>query len=105
LLEPVETVELFANRHVFQRVPKFVKEYAHIGAGIEGAVKAFANEVRARAFPSADYTYPMCDEPEMQGHLGADNFLNQLYWRFHASRITPMLAGNSMFFSAAITFS
>ena len=47
-----------------QRVPKFVKEYAHIGAGIEGAVKAFANEVRTRAFPSADYTYPMCDEPE-----------------------------------------
>jgi 3-methyl-2-oxobutanoate hydroxymethyltransferase len=47
-----------------QRVPKFVKEYAHIGAGIEGAVKAFANEVRARAVPSADYTYPMCDEPD-----------------------------------------
>jgi 3-methyl-2-oxobutanoate hydroxymethyltransferase len=47
-----------------QRVPKFVKEYAHIGASIEGAVKAFANEVRTRAFPSADYTYPMCDEPE-----------------------------------------
>jgi 3-methyl-2-oxobutanoate hydroxymethyltransferase len=47
-----------------QRVPKFVKEYAHIGAGIEGAVKAFANEVRTRAFPSADYTYPMCDEPD-----------------------------------------
>ena len=46
-----------------QRVPKFVKEYAQIGAGIEGAVKAFANEVRGRAFPSADYTYPMCDEP------------------------------------------
>jgi len=47
-----------------QRVPKFVKEYAHIGAGIEGAVKAFANEVRTRAFPSPDYTYPMCDEPD-----------------------------------------
>ena len=47
-----------------QRVPKFVKEYAHIGAGIEGAVKAFANEVRTRAFPTADYTYPMCDEPD-----------------------------------------
>ncbi|HEX7532110.1 MAG TPA: 3-methyl-2-oxobutanoate hydroxymethyltransferase [Methyloceanibacter sp.] len=47
-----------------QRVPKFVKEYAHIGAGIEGAVKAFANEVRTRAFPSADYTYAMCDEPD-----------------------------------------
>ena len=47
-----------------QRVPKFVKEYAHIGASIEGAVKAFANEVRTRVFPSADYTYPMCEEPD-----------------------------------------
>jgi 3-methyl-2-oxobutanoate hydroxymethyltransferase len=44
------------------RVPKFVKEYAQIGAGIEGAVKAFANEVRTRAFPSAEYTYPMFEE-------------------------------------------
>jgi len=44
------------------RVPKFVKEYAQIGAGIEGAVKAFANEVRARAFPSSEYTYPMFED-------------------------------------------
>jgi len=47
-----------------QRVPKFVKEYAQLGAGIENAVKAFASEVRTRAFPTAEYTYPMCDEPE-----------------------------------------
>jgi len=44
------------------RVPKFVKEYAQIGAGIEAAVKAFATEVRTRDFPTADYTYPMCEE-------------------------------------------
>jgi 3-methyl-2-oxobutanoate hydroxymethyltransferase len=44
------------------RVPKFVKEYAQLGAGIEAAVKAFATEVRTRAFPSADYTYPMGEE-------------------------------------------
>jgi 3-methyl-2-oxobutanoate hydroxymethyltransferase len=44
------------------RVPKFVKEYAQIGAGIEGAVKAFAGEVRARTFPSTEYTYPMFEE-------------------------------------------
>jgi 3-methyl-2-oxobutanoate hydroxymethyltransferase len=44
------------------RVPKFVKEYAQIGAGIEGAVKAFASDVRTRAFPSAEYTYPMFEE-------------------------------------------
>jgi 3-methyl-2-oxobutanoate hydroxymethyltransferase len=45
------------------RVPKFVKEYAEIGAAIEDAVKAFAGEVRARTFPSDEYTYPMFDEP------------------------------------------
>ena len=45
------------------RVPKFVKEYAQIGAAIETAVKTYANEVRARAFPSDDYTYPMMDDP------------------------------------------
>jgi 3-methyl-2-oxobutanoate hydroxymethyltransferase len=44
------------------RVPKFVKEYAQLGAGIEAAVKAFATEVRTRAFPSADNTYPMFEE-------------------------------------------
>ena len=45
------------------RVPKFVKEYAQIGEAIETAVKTYANEVRARVFPSDAYTYPMCDEP------------------------------------------
>jgi 3-methyl-2-oxobutanoate hydroxymethyltransferase len=43
-------------------VPKFVKEYAQLGAGIETAVKAFATEVRTRAFPSAEHTYPMFDD-------------------------------------------
>jgi 3-methyl-2-oxobutanoate hydroxymethyltransferase len=48
------------------RVPKFVKEYAQLGQGIEAAVKAFANEVRTRVFPSDEYTYPMFDgEPEV----------------------------------------
>jgi 3-methyl-2-oxobutanoate hydroxymethyltransferase len=45
------------------RVPKFVKEYAQIGKAIEGAVKAYANEVRNRAFPSNAHTYPMMDDP------------------------------------------
>ena len=45
------------------RVPKFVKEYAQIGAAIETAVKTYANEVRARAFPSDAHTYPMMDDP------------------------------------------
>jgi 3-methyl-2-oxobutanoate hydroxymethyltransferase len=46
------------------RVPKFVKEYAQLGEAIETAVKTYSNEVRARAFPSTEHTYPMCDEPE-----------------------------------------
>ncbi len=44
------------------RVPKFVKEYAQLGAGIEAAVKAFAAEVRTRAFPAPDNTYPMFED-------------------------------------------
>ncbi len=44
------------------RVPKFVKEYAQLGAGIEAAVEAFAGDVRNRAFPSAEHTYPMFDD-------------------------------------------
>jgi 3-methyl-2-oxobutanoate hydroxymethyltransferase len=45
------------------RVPKFVKEYAQLGAAIEGAVKTYAHEVCTRAFPSDAYTYPMMDDP------------------------------------------
>ena len=44
-------------------MPKFVKEYAQIGEAIETAVKAYADEVRGRVFPSDEHTYPMCDEP------------------------------------------
>ncbi|HSH64069.1 3-methyl-2-oxobutanoate hydroxymethyltransferase [Methyloceanibacter sp.] len=46
------------------RVPKFVKEYAQLGAGIEAAVKSFATDVRTRAFPSAEHTYTMFDDAE-----------------------------------------
>lgn len=44
------------------RVPKFVKEYAQLGDAIEGAVKAYSAEVRARTFPSDAYTYPMFED-------------------------------------------
>jgi 3-methyl-2-oxobutanoate hydroxymethyltransferase len=41
------------------RVPKFVKRFGNLGPGIEAAVKGYAEEVRSRAFPSPDHTYPM----------------------------------------------
>ncbi len=45
------------------RVPKFVKRYGDLGPGIEKAVADYAMEVRSRAFPSADHTYPMKQKP------------------------------------------
>ncbi len=41
------------------RVPKFVKRYATLGPSIEQAVKAYAEEVRQRAFPGPEHVYPM----------------------------------------------
>ena len=40
-----------------ERVPKFVKKYGSIGDQIQGAIKDYAREVRARAFPAPEHTY------------------------------------------------
>jgi 3-methyl-2-oxobutanoate hydroxymethyltransferase len=39
-------------------VPSFVKHYAQIGETIQLAVKTYADEVRNRDFPSAEYCFP-----------------------------------------------
>jgi 3-methyl-2-oxobutanoate hydroxymethyltransferase len=44
------------------QVPKFVKKFAKIGDAIEDAVKTYADEVRARAFPGAQHVYAMREE-------------------------------------------
>jgi 3-methyl-2-oxobutanoate hydroxymethyltransferase len=41
------------------RVPKFVKRYGELGPAIEAAVKAYAADVRARAFPGPEHVYAM----------------------------------------------
>jgi len=41
------------------RVPRFVKRYADLGPSIGAAVKAYADEVRSRAFPGSANVYPM----------------------------------------------
>lgn len=41
------------------RVPKFVRRYGELGPGIEAAISAYAADVRSRAFPGPDQTYPM----------------------------------------------
>ena len=39
--------------------PKFVRQYASLGADIEAAVKAYAADVRSRAFPGKENVYSM----------------------------------------------
>ena len=41
------------------RVPKFVKRYGDLAPGIEKAIGDYAAEVRSRAFPAPEHTYPM----------------------------------------------
>jgi 3-methyl-2-oxobutanoate hydroxymethyltransferase len=41
------------------RVPKFVKRYTDLGPSIDRAIKAYAEEVRARTFPGAEQVYGM----------------------------------------------
>ncbi|MDB4106653.1 3-methyl-2-oxobutanoate hydroxymethyltransferase, partial [bacterium] len=40
-------------------VPKFVKEFATLGAQIAGAAEAYAADVRSRKFPEERHTYAM----------------------------------------------
>lgn len=39
------------------RVPKFVREFGRIGEAIEDAISAYADEVRAGTFPTAEHSY------------------------------------------------
>ena len=40
-----------------ERIPSFVKRYANLREGINGAVKQYAAEVRAREFPGPEHCY------------------------------------------------
>jgi 3-methyl-2-oxobutanoate hydroxymethyltransferase len=42
---------------LFERTPRFVKRYDDLASRIGDAVAAYAGEVRARSFPTADQTY------------------------------------------------
>lgn len=42
---------------LFERTPRFVKRYDNLAEKVSAAAAAYADEVRSRAFPSADQTY------------------------------------------------
>jgi 3-methyl-2-oxobutanoate hydroxymethyltransferase len=44
------------------RTPRFVKQYADIAAEITGALTAYADDVRAGAFPGEEHTYSIPEE-------------------------------------------
>jgi 3-methyl-2-oxobutanoate hydroxymethyltransferase len=46
------------------RVPKFVKEFGRVGAAIDGAIRSYAEEVRARRFPERTHMYAMKEAGE-----------------------------------------
>jgi 3-methyl-2-oxobutanoate hydroxymethyltransferase len=52
--------------------PRFVKQYANIGAQIEIAVRKYAEEVRSGCFPAPEHCYPIdpANEAEIQGCRG-----------------------------------
>lgn len=47
---------MMQHPHHAKVTPKFCKQYANLGIQIEGALRAFNEEVKTRAFPSPSHT-------------------------------------------------
>ncbi len=43
-------------------LPRFVKQFAHVGEAMRDGVSTFAAEVRGRAYPAQEHTYPITPE-------------------------------------------
>ncbi len=62
-------------------LPKFVKQFAHVGAAMREGVAAYASEVRSRSYPSAEHTYAIdpdqlsAFEIAVEAGAGGDNVL------------------------------
>ena len=62
-------------------LPKFVKQFAHVGAAMREGVTAYANEVRSRSYPAPEHTYAIdpdqlsAFEIAVEAGAGGDNIL------------------------------
>ena len=54
------------------KIPKFVKEFGQVAKAIEGAIAAYAGEVRARTFPAPENTYGLI-EPDKATEAAGGN--------------------------------
>ena len=53
------------------RVPRYVKKFGKVGEVIEDAVRAYAEDVRSRAFPTPEHTYSMKSPSKSAAGRGA----------------------------------
>jgi 3-methyl-2-oxobutanoate hydroxymethyltransferase len=62
-------------------LPKFVKQFAHVGQAMREGVSAYANEVRSRSYPAPEHTYAIdpdqlsAFEIAVEAGAGGDNVL------------------------------
>jgi len=62
-------------------LPRFVKQFAHIGAAMRDGVSAYADEVRSRSYPAPEHTYAIdpdqlsAFEIAVEAGAGGDNVL------------------------------
>jgi 3-methyl-2-oxobutanoate hydroxymethyltransferase len=62
-------------------LPKFVKQFAHVGAAMRDGVSAYADEVRSRSYPAPEHTYAIdpdqlsAFEIAVEAGAGGDNVL------------------------------
>lgn len=55
-------VDMTGNFHPGRFVPKFVKKYADVWGEATRGIAQYREEVKSRAFPSQEYTYPISKE-------------------------------------------
>jgi 3-methyl-2-oxobutanoate hydroxymethyltransferase len=54
--------DLLDMRATSGHLPRFVKQFAHVGEAMRAGVAAYAGEVRARAYPGPEHTYAIAPD-------------------------------------------
>jgi 3-methyl-2-oxobutanoate hydroxymethyltransferase len=65
-------VDMTGNFQPGRFVPKFVKQYADVWGEAAKGISLYRDEVKSRAFPSEEYTYPISREEVVEFEKAAD---------------------------------
>jgi 3-methyl-2-oxobutanoate hydroxymethyltransferase len=55
-------VDMLGNFPPGRFLPKFVKQYGHVWSEAKGAIEQYRSEVKSRAYPAPEHTYPIQKE-------------------------------------------